>query len=59
MKQFILQVLQVSCKKRIGKDDFIASIRKTLEAHYKDKAVGMYLINFTKNWENEQRGKLF
>nr|CAD7588373.1 unnamed protein product [Timema genevievae] len=33
------KVLQVSCKKRIGKDDFIASIRKTLQAHYKDKSV--------------------
>lgn len=36
-----VKVLRVSCKKRIGKDDFIASIRKTLEAHYKDKAVGL------------------
>ncbi|KAJ9584126.1 hypothetical protein L9F63_021535 [Diploptera punctata] len=35
------KVLKVSCKKRIGKDDFIASIRKTLEANYKDKAVGL------------------
>ncbi|KDR15774.1 ester hydrolase C11orf54 homolog [Zootermopsis nevadensis] len=35
------KVLQVSCKKRIGNDDFIASIRKSLQAHYKEKAVGL------------------
>lgn len=35
------KVLKVSCKKRTGKDDFIASIRKTLQAHYKEKAVGL------------------
>lgn len=35
------KVLKVSCKKRIGEDDFIASIRKTLAAHYKEKAVGL------------------
>lgn len=35
------KVLEVSCKKRIGKDDFIASIRKTLENHYQDQAVGL------------------
>nr|CAD7571519.1 unnamed protein product [Timema californicum] len=45
------KVLQVSCKKRIGKDDFIASIRKTLQAHYKDKSValgGTFLLKESK-----------
>nr|CAD7401261.1 unnamed protein product [Timema cristinae] len=47
----LTQVLQVSCKKRIGKDDFIASIRKTLQAHYKDKSValgGTFLLKESK-----------
>ncbi|CAG2054292.1 unnamed protein product [Timema podura] len=42
----LAEVLQVSCKKRIGKDDFIASIRKTLQAHYKDKSVGRFTLMF-------------
>jgi hypothetical protein len=45
VSQFIsFKVLQVSCTKRIGNDDFIASIRKSLQAHYKEKAVGMYFF---------------
>ncbi|XP_063229985.1 ester hydrolase C11orf54 homolog [Bacillus rossius redtenbacheri] len=35
------QVLQVICKKRTGADDFVSSIRKTLQSFYKDKAVGL------------------
>ncbi|XP_066997889.1 ester hydrolase C11orf54 homolog isoform X1 [Anabrus simplex] len=35
------KVLKVSCKKRIGSDDFISSIRKTLQNHFKEKAVGL------------------
>ncbi|KAK7864774.1 hypothetical protein R5R35_012270 [Gryllus longicercus] len=35
------KVLQVHCKTRTGNDDFIASIRKTLQDHYKEKAVGL------------------
>ncbi|PNF39100.1 Ester hydrolase C11orf54-like protein [Cryptotermes secundus] len=35
------KVLRISCKKRIGKDDFIASIRKSLQVQYKEKAVGL------------------
>jgi hypothetical protein len=35
------QVLQIICKKRIGKDDFVSSIRKSLHEHYKEKAVGL------------------
>jgi hypothetical protein len=44
MFHFIFQVLQISCKKRIGKDDFISSVRKSLQAQYKEKAVGMNFI---------------
>nr|CAD7415869.1 unnamed protein product [Timema poppensis] len=49
--KILAEVLQVSCKKRIGKDDFIASIRKTLQAHYKDKSValgGTFLLKESK-----------
>ncbi|KAI4461190.1 hypothetical protein MML48_5g00017235 [Holotrichia oblita] len=35
------KVIRVHAKKRIGNDDFIASIRKTLAEHYKDKIVGL------------------
>lgn len=37
----LLQVLKVVTKKRVGDDDFIASIRKTLADHYGDKVVGL------------------
>lgn len=37
----LLQVIKVYAKKRIGDDDFIASIRKTLANYYKDKIVGL------------------
>lgn len=45
MKQF-LKVVRVHCKQRIGSDDFIASIRKTLARKYADKTVGMIIISF-------------
>lgn len=35
------KVIKVYCKKRTGPDDFIASIRKSLQNHYKEKAVGL------------------
>lgn len=35
-----LQVLKILCQKRIGKDDFAASIRKILEENFKDKFIG-------------------
>ncbi|KAF4521510.1 hypothetical protein B566_EDAN001810 [Ephemera danica] len=35
------KVLEIECKKRIKDDDFIASIRKTLAEHYKEKPVGL------------------
>lgn len=35
------KVLQIICKKRTGKDDFVSSIRKSLHEHYKEKAVGL------------------
>lgn len=35
------KVLKVHVKKRIGEDDFIASMQKALAAHFKDKLVGM------------------
>lgn len=35
------KVLQIICKKRIGKDDFVSSIRKSLHERYKEKAVGL------------------
>ncbi|CAH2005513.1 unnamed protein product [Acanthoscelides obtectus] len=35
------KVLKVHTKKRIGGDDFIASIRKSLQKGYKDKVVGL------------------
>jgi len=35
------KVIKVECKRRIGSDDFISSIRKTLQAHYKDSPVGL------------------
>lgn len=34
------KVLKVYAKKRTGKFDFIATMQKALEAHYKDKLVG-------------------
>lgn len=44
MKQF-LKVVRVHCKQRIGSDDFITSIRKTLARKYADKTVGMIKIS--------------
>lgn len=35
------QVLKVSCKRRTGKKDFIASIRTCLEGHYGEQTVGL------------------
>ncbi|XP_058463068.1 ester hydrolase C11orf54 homolog [Malaya genurostris] len=35
------KVLKVSCKKRTGNKDFIASIRTALEQHYGERTVGM------------------
>ncbi|XP_049805643.1 ester hydrolase C11orf54 homolog [Schistocerca nitens] len=35
------KVLKIHCKKRTGKFDFIASIRRTLTKHYSDKPVGL------------------
>nr|CAI5837138.1 unnamed protein product [Callosobruchus analis] len=35
------KVLKVHAKRRVGNDDFIASIRKSLEKAYKDKFVGL------------------
>ncbi|XP_015599119.1 ester hydrolase C11orf54 homolog isoform X2 [Cephus cinctus] len=35
------KVLKVHVKKRIGQDDFIASIRKAVRSYYKDKLVGL------------------
>jgi len=35
------KVVRVHCKQRIGSDDFIASIRKTLAQKYADKTVGL------------------
>jgi Domain of Unknown Function (DUF1907) len=40
----LLKVLEIECKKRIGGDDFIASIRKTLDAKYGAQAVGKFSI---------------
>lgn len=34
------KVVKVHARKRIGPDDFIASIRKTLASYYKEKLVG-------------------
>lgn len=36
------QVLRVHAKKRIGQDDFVSSIRKSLASFYGDKVVGMH-----------------
>ncbi|KAJ4443085.1 hypothetical protein ANN_04735 [Periplaneta americana] len=35
------KVLQVTCEKRIGNDDFPGAIRKTLSSHYKGNAIGL------------------
>lgn len=35
------KVIKVHCTKRLGEDDFIAAIRKTLASQYKDKVVGL------------------
>lgn len=39
-------VIKVCAKKRTGKLDFIASMQKTLESHYKDKLVGRCILNY-------------
>lgn len=48
------KVLKVSCKKRVGKLDFIASIRTTLEQHYGDRTVGLGGVFLLKNGKAKQ-----
>lgn len=38
-------VIKVCAKKRTGKLDFIASMQKALENHYKDELVGKFVLN--------------
>lgn len=38
------KVIKVHAKKRIGKDDFIASIRNALAARYTDQLVGKFIM---------------
>lgn len=48
------KVLKVSCKKRTGNKDFIASIRTTLEQHYGERTVGMGGVFLLKNGKAKQ-----
>uniref|UniRef100_U5EUR4 DUF1907 domain-containing protein n=1 Tax=Corethrella appendiculata TaxID=1370023 RepID=U5EUR4_9DIPT len=49
------KVLKVHCKKRIGNDDFIASIRNTLQKHYgDDQTVGLGGVFLLKNGSAKQ-----
>lgn len=48
------KVLKVSCKKRTGSKDFIASIRTALEHHYGDRTVGMGGVFLLKNGKAKQ-----
>jgi Domain of Unknown Function (DUF1907). len=36
----LLQVIKIKVQTRIGKEDFVTSVRNVLAAHYKDQPVG-------------------
>lgn len=44
----------MNCKQRIGSDDFISSIRKTLTDKYEDKIVGLGGVFLLKNGKAKQ-----
>lgn len=44
----------MNCKQRIGSDDFISSIRKTLTDKYTDKIVGLGGVFLLKNGKAKQ-----
>lgn len=48
------RVLRVNCKRRIGKDNFITSIRETLVARYKHEIVGLGGVFLLKNGKAHQ-----
>lgn len=48
------KVLKVSCKKRTGPKDFIASIRTALEQHYSNLTVGLGGVFLLKNGKAKQ-----
>ncbi|KAJ6633590.1 Ester hydrolase C11orf54 like [Pseudolycoriella hygida] len=48
------KVVRVHCKQRIGSDDFITSIRKTLAGMYGDKTIGLGGVFLLKNGKVKQ-----